>query len=223
MFDKTIYVIREPRCGGTFLSSYITNKISERWKVHLSPETPELFCDTHDFGILDREVIHNSKAFVIRIDRRNLTEHMLSMKAAESVRYQFTNLLPEESSNPLWTRIQNSVIPIELSDVRIYIENKINIELKVLDTITKHNIPYVKIWYEDSFEDTFDIPMLDLYGLCPSKEKNTVATLKLPAYKHNVFPNYNEVSSWMKRIKDIYIEQNNLSESLGTWITDTVC
>jgi len=220
MFDKKIYVLREARCGGTFLSSYIGNKVTERWGVHINSE---IYHDTHDFSILDTIIKNDPKAFVIRIDRRNLTEHFLSISAAVSAGFKFTNLKPEEPTNPIWDRIKESTIPVILSDVQLYLDKKINLELKFLETTAKYNIPYTRIWYEDAFSKSFDIPELDLSRLNPGIETDIVATYKLPDYKHDVFPNYNQISIWMRQLREIQIDRQGLRDKLAEWMADTTC
>lgn len=217
MFNKIIYVIREPRCGGSFLSSYIGNKITERW---YAPMIGEVYIDTHDFARLDDAAV-DPNAFIIRIDRRNLTEHFLSIKAADSLNWKFTNLTPEHPNDPLWNKIKNSRITIDSKEVYNYIERKIQLELKFLETVTKHNVPYHRVWYEDAFKGPFDIPELDIYNLDPASEKGIVATYKLPDYKREVFTNYDQVSKWMEKTKNAYIKKHNLEKLFEYWTSNT--
>jgi len=215
MFDKNVYVIREPRCGGSFLSSYIGYNLTQRWGIPLC-------IDTHDFTILDK-VTEDDNAFIIRIDRRNLTEHFLSIMAAESERFKFTNLTPEVPSNPLWDRIKKSKITVPIEEVFSYIEKKIVLELKFSEVVTQYNIPYHRVWYEDAFQGPFDIPELELYGLNPKDEKDAIATFKLPEYKSTVFTNYDKIPQWIERYKNAYIKKHNLEKLLEYWTSNTSC
>lgn len=219
MFNKRVFVVREYRCGGSFLSSYIGNKITERWNVLLHDG---VFHDTHDFTELN-DIVHDPNIFVIRIARRNLTEHFLSIQATESIKWGFTNLTPEIPSHPLWDRIRDSKIEIKPTEVQQYVEKKIVQECAYILKMLAHNVPNTTIWYEDAFAGPFDIPELDLQGLDPANEKDAIATFKLPDYKQTVFTNYDNIPQWIERYKNAYIKKHNLEKLLEHWTSNTSC
>jgi hypothetical protein len=148
MLNKKIYVVRETRCGGSLLFSYIRDKISQRWNISLDENN---FHDTHDFNIMD-DIVTDPNAFIIRIDRRNLLEHFLSQRACAIVNWKFTNLSPEEPNHPLWHRIKNSKIEITDDEVKHYIKTKIDTEVNFMSKVLTYKIPYYRVWYEDALQ-----------------------------------------------------------------------
>ena len=217
--ERKIFVVREPRCGGSMLSAYIGNAY---FKKHSQTISPNNWCDTHDFNIFENEIIKHNNPFVVRIDRKNLTEHFLSKRAIKIVNNSFTNLTPEKPNHVLWDRIKISKVTIDIREVQLYIEEKILLELRVRKLVKDFNIPYHKIWYEDAMHNLFDIPKLELYNLDIKKE-GTGTTYQLPDYKRDVFTNYDQVSKWMNKFKDAYIKKHNLAELLEHWSSDTSC
>ena len=215
---KKLFVLREPRCGGSMLSAFIVHSYFQK---HNLPIESRYYTDSHDFTLLEREVINCESPFVIRINRRNLTEHMLSKMAIEIVDNQFTNLTPEQPQSILWDRIKISKVEVTTGDVESYIASKITLELKILSYIKDFNIPYHEVWYEDAM-NVFDIPQLELYNL-DVKKNGAGTTFQLPEYKRNVFTNYDQVPKWMRKYKDAYIKKHNLEKLLEYWTSHTSC
>jgi len=205
---KTIYFIREPRSGGTFLESYIRTLKRDEYQY----ET------THNMTYI-KSVPKNSNSIVIRTTRKNFTEHFLSAMAIQTIgsaAQKFTNFTYEKPYDPIFDKIKNSRIQIKKNQVIDWVEGQRDVELLFNDH-TK-NLNYQIVYYEDMFKP-FDIPILDLYNIDFSLSRQY--TYKLPDYKREVFTNYDQVQQWMEKIKNAYAKKYNFEKFLEHWASYT--
>ena len=200
---RDIHVFREPRMGGSLFMGYLVSALN----------VPDSDINNHEHDLTGiQRLSTETNPFVIRCDRKNLTEHFLSKLGCDTVKWKFTNIFYSNPTNEVFDDLCSRRITIDKRRVVSYIKDKIDNEIMYGQAVKKFDNQ--TIYYEDMFTP-FDIPSLGLYNIDLSNE--TRYTMKLPDYKREVFTNYDQVAEWIDEIKDDYIKKHNLTKLLEHW------
>lgn len=205
--NRHVWVFREMRSGGTGFSSSLAGFLAKTF--NFVEETlddaifsPTVLNNTHNFSLIPN-VIEKVNPLLIRCTRRNKVDQFLSKEAI----LLSVELMPEKAL----INIQPHTTKEQLDGFSQLVEKhqKVIPEAQVIgfankclnrDKLWREHASVVEnetVFYEDLL-NPIDIPIVDLYNV--SLLNGPIAsTEKMPDYKHKLFPNYDQVTEWMKK------------------------
>lgn len=205
--NRHVWVFREMRSGGTGFASALSGFLAK--KFHFVEETLDdaifsssVLNNTHNFSLIP-EVVKKVNPLLIRCTRRNKVEQFLSKEAI----LLSAEIMPEKAL----INIQPHTTEEQLDGFNELVEKhqKVIPEAEVIGFASKC-LKRDRIWAEHAslaenetvyYEDLLhpiDIALVDLYKVRLLNGPIT-ATKKMPNYKHKLFPNYDQVTEWMKK------------------------
>ncbi len=205
--NRHVWVFREMRSGGTGFASSLSGFLAK--KFHFVEETLDnaifsssVLNNAHNFSLIP-EVVKKVNPLLIRCTRRNKVEQFLSKEAI----LLSAEIMPEKAL----VNVQEHTTKEQIEGFNELAEKhqKIITEAEVIgfakrclkrDHLWKEYASLVEnetVYYEDLLHP-ITIPIVDLYKVRFLNGPIT-ATQKMPEYKHKLFPNYDQVTKWMKK------------------------
>lgn len=201
--NRIVWLFREPRSGGTWLSSYLAEKLNREFSFvdydSLYQSDTEVFqkegdehrlLNTHYFKFA-RSMKNYKDPVIIRCRRIDSVEQFLSAMFC-NLRNKFTNISSEEDKN------------VFDQDLKRIAEMKTELRREYFDYFLKQKEDWDSCWnqivnthesYDITYEDLTN--GIDLFGFGKVDMKNY--TEKFPEnYKEIAFTNYNEVKQWVE-------------------------
>lgn len=211
--NKLIWLFREPRTGGTWISSVMSKKLNRTpvWAFtdtnnnseFTSPITSDSLISTHNF-IYGLPALKNYKdQIVIRTTRRNKTDILVSKYASRIMRDNSPGII----KNNIHTKIQmdhylNNVLPIIKPSIieQKEIDSFIGLQ-KEFDRVWKTYSPQYEnetIYYEDVVTGWSSSILPITLSMTGDEDRKYRAPSKIPYDKRELILNYDEVDSILK-------------------------
>jgi hypothetical protein len=202
--NRHVWVFREMRSGGTGFCAKLSLALGKKFNfveesLNDAIISPDVINNTHKFNLIE-DVVTICNPVLIRVTRKDKTEHMLSKQAI----VHSSTVMPDKAI----INIQSHTTDEQLAGFEDLVENHpITIEERQVIGFARQCLEYDSLWkkygslventtvyYEDLLKP-MSLPIVDLRSI---NFLDDMHTSKFPEYKSRLFTNYAQIEQWMK-------------------------